>query len=209
MKKKYFVTGIGTNVGKTVVSALLCQHLKADYFKPIQTGYPPDRDSDWIKNIVNYSVTIHPEIYLLKSPVSPHLAAYEENVNISINNIHLPYTENTIIIEGAGGLLVPINDKHYIADLIFHLQAKCILVISDYLGCINHSLLSLHYIQAKQIPFKGVILNGNFNQKNKEAIIKNLSSHQIIAEIPHLQTIDKSNFQVLYEHFKNTMNTEL
>ncbi len=209
MSKRYFVTGIGTGVGKTIASALLCEYLKADYFKPIQTGYPPDRDSHWVKKMVNYAITIHPEIYLLKEPASPHLSAFYESINISINDIVLPSTSNTLIIEGAGGLLVPLNETHYIVDLFKHLNANCILVISDYLGCINHSLLSLYYIQKENIPLKGIILNGNFNKKNEEAIIKNLHPSQIITRIPYIKNLDKSSFQTLYEHFKNNLNTNL
>ncbi|MCX7729508.1 MAG: dethiobiotin synthase, partial [Bacteroidia bacterium] len=179
MTKRYFVTGIGTGVGKTLVSALLCQYLKADYFKPVQTGYPPDRDSEWIKQIVNYPITFHPEKYLLKTPASPHLAADDEHIQIDIQNIILPNTSNHLIIEGAGGLLVPLNQKHYIADLIRHLNAECVLVINNYLGCINHSLLSLYYLQKENIPFKGIVLNGSFDQRVKSAITKNLDHSKI------------------------------
>lgn len=209
MKKRYFVAGIGTGVGKTLVSALLCKHLKADYFKPIQTGYPPDRDSMWVKQHVHDPITIHPEVYLLKLPASPHLAAHEEGKNIALNTLSLPRTDNTLIIEGAGGLLVPINDENYVVDLITHFQAECILVIADYLGCINHSLLSMHYIQSNNIPFKGIILNGNFHPKNKSAIIKQISNRQIIAEIPYLQNITPSTFAQIYNRFKDTLNVEL
>lgn len=209
MNKRYFVTGIGTGVGKTLISALLCEHLKADYFKPVQTGYPPDRDSEWIKQIVSYNITVHPESYLLKIPASPHLAAKREGVEIYIQDIQLPHTQNSLIVEGAGGLLVPLNNTHYIADLITHLNAECILVISNYLGCINHSLLSLYYIQQKQIPFKGVVLNGNFEEEVKIAIVKNLKHNQIISEIPYFSSIDKTSFFTLYNKFVKKLNVEL
>lgn len=209
MKKKYFVTGIGTNAGKTVVSALLCEYLRADYFKPVQTGYPPDRDSEKVKNLVSFDITIYPESYLLKLPVSPHLAASRENTTIDINRIILPKSNNTLIIEGAGGLLVPLNDNLYISDLIFHFNAECILVISDYVGCINHSLLSLHYIFQKKIPLKGIILNGNFDESVKKSIIKNLHPSQIISHIPYIQDLDKSTFQDIFKIFVQNLNTEL
>ncbi|MEW6773732.1 MAG: dethiobiotin synthase [Bacteroidota bacterium] len=209
MHKKYFVTGIGTNVGKTFVSALLCEYLKADYFKPVQTGYPPDRDSDWIKKIVTYNIKIHPENYLLQLPASPHLAAEKENIQIDIQNIQLPQTNNHLIIEGAGGLLVPLNNSYYIADLIKHFNAECILAISNYLGCINHSLLSLYYIQKENLPFKGIILNGNFEISVLNAITKNLSSQQIISHIPYFETFDKSTFPKAFDVFVKNLNTSL
>lgn len=209
MNKRYFVTGIGTGVGKTLVSGLLCQYLKADYFKPVQTGYPPDRDREWIKHIVDFPIITHPENYLLKIPASPHLSAKREGVQISLQNIFLPETKNNLIIEGAGGLLVPLNKNYYMADLIRHFDAECILVISSYLGCINHSLLSLFYIQQKKLPFKGIILNGNFDEEVKDAIVQNLPQEKIIAEIPFVENIDKQRFQELYNWFEKKLNTEL
>jgi dethiobiotin synthetase len=208
-KKRYFVTGIGTGVGKTLVSALLCEYLKADYFKPVQTGYPPDRDSFQVKYLVSYDINVHSEIYLLKEPASPHLAAEREGIKIDLKNIQLPKTDNHLIIEGAGGLLVPLNEKHYIADLIRHLYAECILVVSNYLGCINHSLLSLYYIQHQQIPFKGIILNGNFDKEVKRAITKNLKENQVISEIPHIEEINKKTFQTVYSKFIDQLKVEL
>jgi len=207
--KRYFVTGISTGVGKTVVSALLCEYLKADYFKPVQTGYPPDRDSEWIKNIVSFPLITHPECYLLKEPASPHLAAKRENVYIDFHQIKLPVTQNTLIIEGAGGLLVPLNERYYIADLIKHFEAECILVVSNYLGCINHSLLSLFYIQKNNIPFKGVILNGNFETEIKEAILQHLPNSQFIAEIPNVPSLNKEKFLELSRTFYSKLNTSL
>lgn len=208
-KKRYFVTGISTGVGKTLVSALLCEYLKADYFKPVQTGYPPDKDSDWIKQYVSFNIRIHQEKYLLKLPASPHLAAAREHITIDIQQIQLPSTNNHLIIEGAGGLLVPLNHQHYISDLINHLNAECILVISNYLGCINHALLSLYYIQQQNIPFKGIILNGNFEKEVKDAIVKNLSTDKIISEIPYFESIDKSSISEVHQIFQENLKVIL
>lgn len=209
MNKRYFVTGIGTGVGKTLVSALLCEHLKADYFKPVQTGYPPDRDSEWVKNMVSYPIRIHPEKYLLQLPASPHIAAKRENVEINIHVIQPPPASNTLIIEGAGGLLVPLNNTHYIADLIGHLNAECILVINNYLGCINHSLLSLYYIEKEKIPLKGVVLNGDFEQEVKDSIIQNISEKLVISHIPYVKQLDKSMFHQVYRQFTENLKVAL
>lgn len=209
MAKRYFVTGIGTGVGKTVVSALLCEYLRADYFKPIQTGYPPDRDSAFVRHMVSYDIKIHPESYLFKLPASPHLAANAEGVRIDISTLSVPFTQNTLIIEGAGGLLVPIHDRCFIADVIHHWQAECILVVSAYLGCINHSLLSLFYIQQKGIPLKGIVLNGSFEPLVKKAITSYLYKVPVIAEIPNIAPVNKDSFQQLFQHFKNTIQVSL
>lgn len=209
MAERYFVTGIGTGVGKTVVSALLCEYLRADYFKPIQTGYPPDRDSVFVQNMVSCSICVHPENYLLNRPASPHLAADAEGVCIDISSIAVPSASNTVVIEGAGGLLVPVNERYFIADMIRHLQAECILVVSDYLGCINHSLLSLFYIQQKRIPLKGIILNGYFEPLMKKTITSYLYEVPVIAEIPSITPLNKDSFQQLFQHFKNTIQVPL
>ncbi len=209
MPKKYFVTGIGTGVGKTLVSALLCEYLKADYFKPVQTGYPPDRDSRWVQENVSYTIKIHPEQYLLQLPASPHLAAKKENITIDFDAIELPDTSNALVIEGAGGLLVPLNEHYYIADMIRKFNAECILVVSNYLGCINHSLLSLYYILNEQLPFKGVVLNGNFEDEVKNAIIQHLSDNQLIAEIPFFETMHLNSFQNLFKLFQSHLKVNL
>lgn len=205
MNKFYFVTGIGTGVGKTLVSALLCEYFKADYFKPIQTGYPPDRDCWWVKKMISYDIKIYPEIYLLKLPASPHLAAERENIVIDIQKIVLPHTSNTLIIEGAGGLLVPLNNQFYIADLIKKFQSECILVISNYLGCLNHSLLSLYYLEKENIPLKAIVFNGNFEKEVKDAILNKTPHSAHVITIPYFQTLDKSAFQELFTIFQNEL----
>ena len=116
--KNIFITGIGTNVGKTVASAVITEALQADYWKPIQTGSNDLTDTQNIKNLIsNTKSVIHNESYLFKEPVSPHLAASLENQTIQLSNIVIPNTENNIVIEGAGGILVPINNTHFVIDL--------------------------------------------------------------------------------------------
>ncbi|MFH0867509.1 MAG: dethiobiotin synthase, partial [Bacteroidota bacterium] len=133
--KNYFVTGIGTDVGKTIVSAILCEALQADYWKPVQCGSLDHTDSDVVRNLLsNNKSNIHPEIYRLKTAASPYHAATLENVYIDPGKIILPKTNNDLIIEGAGGLMVPLNDNYLMIDLIKKLNAEVILVSQNYLG---------------------------------------------------------------------------
>lgn len=190
--KNYFVSGIGTNVGKTIVSAILTEALRADYWKPIQSGTSEGTDKELVQSLISNSNSVfHPEAYLLKEPASPHLAAKSEGVKIEKRNIQLPYTSNKLIIEGAGGLLVPINEKEYVIELAQQFNASVILVISSYLGCINHSLLSIDYLLNHHYTIHGLILNGDFHEDVKSAILK-YKNIPVLAEIPFSNKADKS-----------------
>ena len=171
--RKIFVTGIGTDVGKTVVSAVLVQALKADYWKPVQTGIEYDSDTEHVKKLVtNPTSVFHQEAYALKLAVSPHAAAKAESVQINLENIHLPETNNILIIEGAGGLLVPLNEKDFVIDLIPKFNAEVVLVIQNYLGSINHSLLSIEALKNRKVNILGIIISGVENPLSEEIIFK-------------------------------------
>lgn len=188
----YFVSGIGTNVGKTLVSAILVEALKADYWKPVQSGTTEGMDSETVRSLIsNGQTVIHPESYLLKEPLSPHFAAKLEGVEIELPKIIRPETSNTLIIEGAGGLLVPLNDRDAVIDLARQFDAEVILVISDYLGCINHALLSLHYLQSRQDRIHSLVFNGDFAPEVKEAIIRKVDPNCRIISIPRLTSVSK------------------
>lgn len=190
---KYFITGIGTNVGKTVASAVLVEAMKADYWKPIQSGTIESRDLETVKSLVsNKQSVFHPEVYSLKEPLSPHFAAKLENIEIDINHINLPKTNNHLLIEGAGGLLVPINSKHYVIDIAKKFDCEVILVISNYLGCINHSLLSIEYLVKNNYKLHALVLNGNFEDEVKQVIINYCKGVKVI-EIPNLAELSKEN----------------
>lgn len=163
----YFVTGIDTDSGKTFVSAILCEALGYDYWKPVQAGSP--RDSDTIKQLTS-STIIHPEAYVLKTPASPHAAAKIDEVNIDLKTIMLP-TTNNLIIEGAGGCLVPLNDSDFVIDLAPKLNAEIILVADLYLGSINHTLLTIHLLKSRGYPVKGIIFNGESNEESERIIL--------------------------------------
>jgi dethiobiotin synthetase len=186
-----FITGIGTNVGKTVVSAILTEALKADYWKPVQSGVVDGKDSNIVKSLITNSKTlIHPESYLLKEPLSPHFAAKLEQIEIDIEKIRIPETSNHLIIEGAGGLLVPLNQTHYVIDLAKKFDCEVVLVITNYLGCINHTLLSIDYLIKNHFKIHSLVFNGEFEIEVKEAIMNGLPKSKII-NIPSIQPICK------------------
>jgi dethiobiotin synthetase len=142
--KQLFVTGISTEVGKTVVSSILTEYLQADYWKPIQSGDLHLSDTMKVQSLVSNSKTVfHPERYRLQSPLSPHASAEIDGIQISLNDFELPQTENNLIVEGAGGLFVPLNEKDTVIDLIERLKLPVVLVSRNYLGSINHTMLSI------------------------------------------------------------------
>ncbi len=171
--RKIFVTGIGTGVGKTIVSAVLTQALKADYWKPIQTGTELDNDTERVKKLVtNPSSVFHKEAYSLKAGIAPHAAAKAENIHIELENFHIPETNNTLVIEGAGGLFVPLNEKDFIIDLIQKLDTEVVLVVQNYLGSINHTLLSIDALKNRNIKLLGIIISGIENKLSEEVILQ-------------------------------------
>lgn len=166
----YFITAIDTDSGKTFVSAILCEALQADYWKPIQAGIP--RDADTVQNLLtNTAIKIHPETFLLNTPASPHAAAKLDGIEIHVNDIKLPQTKNNLIIEGAGGCLVPLNDNEFIIDLIKYLKAKVIVVADLYLGSINHTLLTIEALKKREINIEGIIFNGDTNIESERIIL--------------------------------------
>ncbi|XP_065203072.1 ATP-dependent dethiobiotin synthetase BioD-like [Planococcus citri] len=163
---KVFITGTDTDIGKTLISSWICLHTGYTYFKPIQTGNTMTVDSAIVERLA--SAKILPEIYSYSQPLAPHLAAKLDNSFIDISLIKLP--EEEVVIEGAGGLMVPLNEKQMMVDLMKQLQIPVILVASSKLGTINHTLLSLEALRIRNIPVLGVILNGDYDCNNKEAI---------------------------------------
>ena len=153
-----FVTGIGTDVGKTVVSAVLTKALEADYWKPVQCGDLDNSDSIKIARLTG--LKIHPEAYALKAPMSPHGAAELENVELDLNQIQLPKTENHLVVEGAGGMMVPINYSDSYLGLMKKLQLPVILVTRHYLGSINHTMLSWEMCKSAGLNVKALIISG-------------------------------------------------
>jgi dethiobiotin synthetase len=184
-RRRVFITGTDTNVGKTVIASWLALHSGWSYFKPIQTGISEDIDSNTVKNLAN--IHVYPEIYRYSPPVSPHLAAKIEKKPINMQKIILP--EDNLIVEGAGGVMVPLNESEFMIDLIQKFQIPVILVARTTLGTINHSLLSLELLKLRKIPVLGVIMNGQANKDNCDAIA-NYGKVSILAEFPNLSVVN-------------------
>ena len=168
---KLFITGIGTDVGKTIASAIITEALQADYWKPIQAGDLSQSDGHKISNYISNSKTIvHPNSYALNTPASPHYAASLDNLVIDIKKIKEPKTQNHLVIEGAGGILVPLNDKDTIADLI-QPGYKVIVVSRHYLGSINHTMMTIEALNSRKITIAGIIFNGDENPATESIIL--------------------------------------
>jgi dethiobiotin synthetase len=191
LNKPIFVTGIGTGIGKTIVSAVLVEKLKADYWKPIQSGDLDDTDTARVKKLVTNSISFfYPEAYRLSQPFSPHKSAAIDGISIDPEKIVLRAINNNLIIEGAGGLMVPLNNKFLMIDLIRQLNAEVILVSQNYLGSINHTLLSVYALQHENIPVKGIIFNGPKDIYSKDFILE-YSGLELLGHIPEYNVLDK------------------
>ncbi len=168
---RYFITAIDTNIGKTVVSAILCKALNYSYWKPVQCGDLDHSDTMKVKNWVE-DLVIHKEAYQLKDPLSPHEAARLSGIEIKLENINVPEDKN-LIIEGAGGIMVPLNyNGDLVIDIAIKTGAETILVMKNYLGSINHTLLSVEYLKTNNIPIKGIILIGDTTESSENIIEK-------------------------------------
>lgn len=179
---KLFITGISTDVGKTIASAIITEALEADYWKPIQAGDLDQSDSHKIQKLLsNTKSKIHPNSYALHTPASPHLAAEIDGITIDIKKIQEPITQNHLVVEGAGGVFVPINNKQTIIDLI-QPDYKVIVVSRHYLGSINHTLLTIEALQNRKIGIGGIIFSGNENPAT-EAIILSKTGIKSIGRI--------------------------
>jgi len=186
-----FITGIGTGIGKTIVSAVVTEKLKADYWKPIQSGDLHDSDTLKVKALVANSQSIfHPEAYRLTQPYSPHKSAAIDGIQIDPEKIIMPETSNRLIIEGAGGLMVPLNNTFLMIDLIKQLGVGVILVSQNYLGSINHTLLSIAQLKQYGINIAGIIFNGKTDADSENYILK-YTGVKLLGRIPEFESINK------------------
>lgn len=202
-QQKYFITGISTDVGKTIASAILVEALNADYWKPIQAGELENCDTKKVKAMVSNSISkFYPNTYALKTPMSPHAAADIDRVKISLENIKEPKTNNHLVIEGAGGLLVPINNTQTILDIIKP-DYKVIVVSRHYLGSINHTLLTIKLLQEKGFDVS-IIYSGN-EHKTTEDIILKMTGAREIGRINEEEKFDKQVIKKYADLFRNKL----
>ena len=197
--RPFFITGIGTDVGKTLVAAILAEALQAEYWKPVQAGYADGTDSQWVREMIsNPKGRVHPESYRLSMAASPHIAAREEGLRIDTEKIVTDYRELNargpatasvpLIIEGAGGLMVPLNDSEFVIDLAAKLNAPLILVSRNYLGSINHSLLTVTVCKDRGLQVAGWVFNDQYLDYEQEIV--HWTGVPAIASIPHHQRPD-------------------
>ncbi len=197
-KRPIFITGIGTGIGKTIVSAVLVQKLQADYWKPIQSGDLDSSDTALVRRLVSNNITVfHPEAYRLTQPYSPHKSAALDGIYIDPEKIVLPETDNQLIIEGAGGLMVPLNENFLMIDLIKKLDAEVILVSKNYLGSINHTLMSAGTLKSNGIKLSRLIFSGEQDHDSEAIIRKHLQVESL--HIPYFDELNSDTVSSLAE----------
>lgn len=201
---KIFITGISTDVGKTIASSIVVEALEADYWKPIQAGDLESSDTHKVKaRISNLKSQFFPNTYALNTPASPHVAAEIDGVVIDLNEIKEPDTNNHLVIEGAGGLFVPLNNQEFIIDLI-RPDYKVIVVSRHYLGSINHTLLTIEALRNRGLQIAGIIFSGDENQAT-EAVILNSTNIKFIGRIEEEPYFDKNVVKEYADLFRENL----
>ena len=204
---KLFVAGTDTGVGKTVVSAILVAGLKGKYWKPVQSGLEEMTDTQWIQKVTGFSHShFFAESYRLQRPLSPHASAAAENIHIELEAFQLPKTNDHLIVEGAGGIMVPLNEKHFMLDLMKKLNIPILLVARTELGTINHTLLSLEQLRRHGLDVFGVVMNGLRNPGNREAI-EYFGKVKVLAEIEPMDSINSETLKRAFIEFGNSATT--
>lgn len=200
LPNRIFVTAISTDSGKTAISGLLCEALGYDYWKPIQAGEPTD--TNWISSQFP-NVPTYPNSYFLKSPMSPHAAAKIDGVQVELDQVHTPSSDK-LLIEGAGGLLVPLSDELTIADLIVRLDVPVVLVSNYYLGSINHTLLSINEMKRRGIEVAGLIFNGEENLESKRVILE-MTGLEELYSLPRIDFDSKEEVKGAVEDIRKVL----
>jgi len=195
-----FITGTDTGVGKTVLSALLVSALDRKYWKPIQTGASEGTDSEAVMKWAGIDRgEIFPESYVFDPPVSPHLAAEEQGTAIEVEHIQRPVSQSPLIIEGAGGVLVPINNQALMLDLIRRLDAPVVVAARTTLGTINHTLLTVMALRSAHVRLRGVVMIGRESVENRRAV-ERYGNIEVVGSIPWLETIDRDSLVSVFQH---------
>lgn len=202
-----FVAGIGTEIGKTVVSAIMVEALRADYWKPVQSGALEDSDTETVRGLVSNSETrFHPEAYRLREPLSPHAAAEIDGITIELEKLALPKTDNSLVIELAGGLMVPLNNQDLNIDWVQRTGLPIVLVSRNYLGSINHTLLSVDACRARRIPILGVIFNGP-EVAASEAVILSITQLPCLGRVQQEKEFTPDSIRQYAEKFLPQLNS--
>jgi len=205
LPSKIFVSGTDTGIGKTVVSAMMTLGQSATYWKPIQSGLEEETDTEFVRRVTGLSDEhFMPERFRLQEPLSPHASAEIDGVTISLDDFQLPEAgTNNLVVEGAGGLLVPLNDNDMIIDLLERFQLPVLLVSRSELGTLNHTFLSLEALRSREIPVLGVVMNGPKNESNKKAIEK-YGNVEVIGEINTIETLNAKTLMSIFNTIFNT-----
>ena len=207
--KQFVVSGIGTEIGKTFISAILTEALEADYWKPVQAGSLDFTDTDFVREHISNSNSIcHPEGYRLTAPMSPHAAAAADGIHIDLDKLSIPVTANHLIIELAGGLMVPLNEQQLNTDLIRIWGLPVILVSRNYLGSINHTLLSAKVLEQLGLKVAGLIFNGESNRVTEDFIIQ-YTGLPCLAKVSQEKTINKESVFRLADELRRNLKENL
>ena len=201
---KLFITGIGTDVGKTIASSIIVEALEADYWKPIQAGDLDNSDSHKVEKYVSNAISkFHKNSYALNTPASPHLAAKIDGITIDINKITEPKTKNHLVIEGAGGIFVPLNNSDCVIDLI-QPDYKVVVVSRHYLGSINHTLMTIEILKSRKLNVAGIIFSGDEN-KSSESIILEKTNVPMIGRIDNEPYFDQNVIKYYADLFRENL----
>lgn len=200
---RLFVTGTDTGIGKTVISAILLVGLNGSYWKPVQSGLEDKTDTEWVREKTGLpEERFFPETYRLKYPLSPHVSARNDNVRIDLEAFHIPSGDqnNPLIVEGAGGIMVPLNEQHFMLDIMKKIRLPILLVARSSLGTINHTLLSLQQLRRHRLDIIGVVMNGPVNTGNRQAI-EHYGKVHVLAEVERLPEINPKTLKESFLKF--------
>lgn len=202
------ILGIHTGIGKTVASAVIAEAIGADYWKPVQAGLE-ERDAALVTQLLsNGTERVHPEALLLTQPMSPHAAAEIDGVVIDYTKFEWPQTDKTLLVETAGGILSPMSATTTMADFVAHYKLPAILVVQNYLGSINHTLLSIEVLKSWGIKLLGIVISGA-PYESSESFIEQYAGVQIIARIPHLPVLNNESVRACAGTIKASLQQAL
>lgn len=187
---KIAIAGIHTGIGKTISSAVIAEALGADYWKPVQAGLE-ERDVVQLRSLLtNGEQRVYDEAVFLSQPISPHAAAAVDGIEIDYTKFTWPMTKKLLVVETAGGVLSPMTAKHTMADFIRDFSMPTLLVAQNYLGSINHTLMSVESLKSRGVELLGLVMNGHENRSSEE-FIEQYSGVKVVARVPHFENINK------------------